>query len=194
MFIFCGPSGAGKTSLIKMLLEENPKVFSNCTADTTRRIRTGETGGKELNFITTDQFNKNIEDDKYLEWKEVYKGIFYGTPRSELERISNLDKTMTIDLDVFTAIDFKNKVEGAFVIFVDPESVNTCIERLNKRATDSEEMINVRIKIYDAEMEFAKKNLEKIDLWLINSNKNSLRDAFQDLMQFIDSRTAIWKA
>ncbi|MDX5443636.1 MAG: guanylate kinase, partial [Hymenobacteraceae bacterium] len=146
IIIFSAPSGAGKTTIVKHLLEVNPKLnfsISACTRD--RRGRT-EVNGKDYYFITPDEFRKKIENNEFVEWEEVYEGAFYGTLKSEIERVWNEGKHVILDVDVKGGLSIKNFYKDrALAVFVKPPSIDELEKRLQARATDSASSISSRV-------------------------------------------------
>src|ERR1044072_6901220 len=99
LILFCGPSGSGKTSIVRHLLKTNDRLSFSVSA-TTRMKRNGEVHGKDYYFLTTEEFHDKIRNEEFLEWEEVYENGFYGTLRSEVDRIASLGKVAIFDVDV----------------------------------------------------------------------------------------------
>src|SRR5947207_7974461 len=108
LIILCGPSGSGKTTLTRHLLEKMPELAFSISA-TTRNKRKGEVNGKDYHFLTEKEFRKKIKEDAFLEYEEVYKGVFYGTLKSELERVWEEKHIPILDIDVVGALNIKEK-------------------------------------------------------------------------------------
>lgn len=155
IIIVSAPSGAGKTTTVKHLLQQNFGLEFSVSA-TSRQPRPGETNGKDYYFIPESEFRQKIENREFLEWEEVYEGNLYGTLKSEVNRILNLGKSVIFDVDVVGGLNIK-KFYGndALAIFITPPSVEELEKRLKKRSTETEEKINTRIAKAKKEMEFA---------------------------------------
>jgi len=164
LIIFSAPSGAGKTTIVKHLLQQNFGLEFSVSA-TSRKPRQGEVHGKDYYFLTEDEFRKKIENDEFLEWEEVYNGIFYGTLKSEVERIRNSGKNVIFDVDVVGGSNIK-KLYGneALAVFVKPPSVEELKNRLKNRSTESEEKIKMRVAKAEKELEFA----SQFDVVIVN--------------------------
>lgn len=156
MIIFSAPSGSGKTTIVKALLESGlPLEFS--ISATSRSPRVGEVNGKDYYFLSADEFRRKIEKEEFIEWEEVYPDKFYGTFKSEITRIWNLENHVIFDVDVVGGLNLK-KIYGdlALSIFIMPPSVEELERRLRARNTDSEEIIQQRIAKAVYELGFAK--------------------------------------
>lgn len=165
--IITAPSGAGKTTIVRHLLgiEELKLVFS--VSACTRPKRDGEIEGKDYYFMSVDKFKTLIENDAFVEWEEVYKNCYYGTLKSEVERIRKQESNVLFDVDVMGAINLKEKYGNeAIAIFVMPPSIEVLRERLEKRGTESPEKIRNRINKAELELKFAK----KFDVVVINDD------------------------
>lgn len=153
--IFSAPSGAGKSTVVKHLMEMFPQLDFSITA-TTRAPRGAEENGKEYYFITEPEFRKLIEDDAFVEWEEVYRGRYYGTLKIELERIWNGHKVAVFDVDVKGGINLKKKFgKQALSVFIAPPSLDVLEQRLRKRGTDKpaailERVAKARVEMLDA--------------------------------------------
>jgi len=166
LIIVSAPSGAGKTTIVKYLLTCNLGLAFSVSA-TTRAIRPGEVHGRDYFFIPEAEFKKHIEAGQLLEWEEVYKGTFYGTLKSEVDRMLSNGFNVIFDVDVVGGLNIKKAFgENALSIFVSPPSVADLEARLNSRNTDSEETIRKRIDKARWEMEFA----PKFDYILVNDS------------------------
>ena len=169
LLIFSAPSGAGKTTIVKHLLQKNFDLNFSVSA-TSREPRTGETHGKDYFFLSEKEFRKKIENDEFLEWEEDYKGIFYGTLKSEVERLRNSGKNVIFDVDVVGGLNIKKHYgDEALAVFVQPPSVEELKKRLRNRSTESEEKINMRIAKAEKELRYAR----RFDLIIINDNLDS---------------------
>jgi guanylate kinase len=158
LVIISAPSGAGKTTIVKHLLGCGLNLSFSVSA-TTRPIRANETDGEDYFFLTVEEFKRKIANDEFIEWEEVYKDLFYGTLKSEMERIWAKGNHVLFDVDVQGGINLKNKFgTNAISIFIMPPSVEELKNRLIKRATDSPEKIRIRV-------EKANEELKLVDLF-----------------------------
>lgn len=155
LIIFSAPSGAGKTTIVNRMLAKNLRLEFSISA-TSRKPRGKEQHGREYYFLTEEEFRNKIAADEFIEYEEVYPGCFYGTLRSEIERISGKGHTVIFDVDVLGGISLKEYFgDDALAIFVSPPSIEILRERLINRCTDSEEMIEKRVGKAAYEMSFA---------------------------------------
>jgi guanylate kinase len=162
--IFSAPSGAGKTTIVRYLLSKFPELEFSISA-CSREKRNYETEGKDYHFLGIEGFKKAIAQDEFIEYEEVYKDNFYGTLKSELDRIWNANKVVIFDVDVIGGLNLKKYFnEHALSVFVEAPSVEILEQRLRSRQTETEEKINTRIKKATHEMSFA----NKFDVILIN--------------------------
>ena len=171
LIIFSAPSGAGKTTIVHHLLKTFPDKISFSISATTRQARGNEQHEKDYYFVTKDEFLHKVAKHEFAEFEEVYSGTFYGTLKSEIQKIWDEGKTVIFDLDVEGGLRLKKKYDAdALAIFVDPPSLEVLIERLTKRGTDSAEKVKERINKAEKELSYA----SKFDVILEN---NKLDDA-----------------
>ncbi len=150
------PSGAGKSTITKYLLANYPNVGFSISA-TTRKPRGTEKDGVEYHFLSTANFEEQIKQHNFLEYEMVYEGLYYGTLKSELDRLWQLGKTPVLDIDVKGAINVQNVLgDDCLSIFIMPPSIEVLKERLFNRQTESAEAIQTRIDKAAYEMEFSK--------------------------------------
>jgi guanylate kinase len=155
--IVSAPSGAGKTTLVKSLLNAFPQLAFSVSA-CSRPKRESETQGKDYYFISADEFNQKIRNNEFAEWEEVYPGSFYGTLKSEIERIWASGKAVIFDVDVVGGVNLKKYFgESALGIFIEPPSVEELGNRLRTRNTESPETLQKRIDKAHYELTFAEK-------------------------------------
>jgi len=164
LIIFSAPSGAGKTTIVRRMLEVFSQLEFSVSA-CSRARRTGEENGKDYYFLSADEFKKKIEKREFLEWEEVYKDHFYGTLKSEVQRIWSDGKHVIFDVDVIGGLNIKKFYgEKALAIFVMPPSVDHLRERLKGRSSDTDESIQTRVDKAEEELQYAK----QFDVVLVN--------------------------
>lgn len=155
LIIFSAPSGAGKTTIVHHLLDKIPELEFSISA-TTRPKRGDEVHGRDYYFISKEEFLHKIAKKEFVEFEEVYTGTFYGTLRSEIQRIWDHGKHVIFDIDVVGGLHLKKKFgDQALAIFVQPPSLEVLIERLTGRGTDSAEKLAERIVKADKELRYA---------------------------------------
>lgn len=168
IIILSGPSGCGKSTIIKRIMKQRPDLnLGFSVSATSRSPRPGETHGREYYFISPEDFKKKIENNELVEWEEVYSGTFYGTLKSEVERLVNAGHTVVLDVDVKGGMNIK-KIYGekALSIFVLPPSLEILEERLRGRGTETEE--NIRKRLDKAELEISLS--PNYDVCIVNDN------------------------
>ncbi|HNY01206.1 MAG TPA: guanylate kinase [Bacteroidales bacterium] len=184
--IVSAPSGAGKTTIVKHLLKSLPVLeFSVSACSRTRREE--ETDGKDYYFISGDEFRNRISRDEFVEWQEVYPGSYYGTLKSEMDRIWSLGKAPIFDVDVKGGLNLK-KYFGAngLAIFIHPPSIEELENRLRKRGTESPESLEKRLDKAAYELSFA----DRFDRIVINDNLEVKCREVADLVQcFLNGKT-----
>ncbi|MEQ7798191.1 guanylate kinase [Pedobacter sp. ASV1-7] len=164
LIIFSAPSGAGKTTIVKHLLTKFPSLSFSISA-TTRESRGDEKNEKDYYFISKEDFLHRVALHEFVEFEEVYSGTFYGTLRSEIQRIWDNNQHVIFDIDVEGGLRLKRKYEEeALAIFVQPPSLEVLKERLTGRGTDSEEKLQERFKKAEKELAYA----DKFDVILKN--------------------------
>ena len=175
--IFSAPSGSGKTTIVRHLLEKNPDLGFSISASTRDRRGRTEAHGKDYYFLTPEEFKKKIDSKEFVEWEEVYEGNFYGTLKSEIDRIWKSGKNVIFDVDVKGGINLKNYFgDKGLAIFVKVPSLEVLKERLHDRGTESEESLSRRLFKANFEMTFQ----DKFDKVLINEDlEHSLQQAQQ---------------
>lgn len=167
VIILSAPSGAGKTTIVKALLSKPELNLSFSVSACTRPKRENETDGKDYYFISIEKFKEKISAGEFLEWEEVYPGSYYGSLKSEVDRLTQIGKNVIFDVDVVGGINIKNFFkENAFSIFIMPPSLDVLEQRLIKRSTDKPKTIKTRIEKAKLEISFA----DKFDIIIINDN------------------------
>jgi guanylate kinase len=155
LIIFSAPSGAGKTTIVHYLLSKFPELEFSISA-TTRQPRGDEQDGKDYYFISKEEFLHRIARKQFVEFEEVYNGTFYGTLRTEIDRIWKKGRTVIFDIDVEGGLHLKRKYNGqALAIFVQPPSLEVLMERLTARATDDAEKLKERFVKAEKELNYA---------------------------------------
>ncbi len=178
MIIVSAPSGAGKTTIVKHLLSTFPQLAFSVSA-TSRKMREGEKDGREYYFLTSDEFRLMIEQQKLLEWQEVYPGSYYGTPVSEVERMISGHRYPVFDVDVVGGLNIKKLYgDAALAVFIRPPSYEILEKRLRLRATDSEESLQKRLDKVKWELTFE----QHFDRVIVN---DKLEDALQQAEMLI---------
>ena len=182
LIIFSAPSGAGKTTIVKHLLQQGFDLEFSISA-TSREPRHTETHGKDYYFLSGEEFLAKVENDEFLEWEEVYKGTSYGTLKSEVERIREQGKNVVFDVDVVGGLNIKKYYgDEALAVFVQPPSVEELRKRLVGRSTDSEEKIAMRVAKAEHELSFAK----QFDVVIINDKlEDAIKEAETIITEFL---------
>ncbi len=182
LIIISAPSGAGKSTLVRYLLSQNLNIHFSISA-TSRMPRGEEKNGVEYYFLTPDQFREKIDNDEFLEYEEVYPDRFYGTLKSEVDRIMAEGNNVIFDVDCIGGLNIK-KIYGdkALSIFIMPPSIEVLRERLEKRGTDSPEVIEGRLSKAEYEMSFA----PQFDVIVCNDDyKRARAEIFKLVTDFI---------
>ena len=167
VLIFSAPSGSGKSTIVNHILGIYPDSMEFSVSATSRAPRGEEQNGREYYFMTADEFRKPIEEDKFVEYEEVYEGRFYGTLKSECERIWGAGHVIIFDVDVKGGVSLKKYFgDAALSIFIKAPSVEVLRERLVKRGTDSLEEIEQRVAKAEQELTYA----PQFDYVLVNDD------------------------
>ena len=179
--ILSAPSGAGKTTLVKHLLSEMPRLEFSISA-CSRKKRENETDGKDYYFLAPEEFRNRIEKDEFVEWEEVYSGCYYGTLKSELERIWSMKKIPVFDVDVYGGLNLKKFFQqDALAIFIQPPSPEILEKRLRERNSDDEESLRKRLAKAAEELNLAKRFDQVVvndDLTIAKSKVTNLVTSF----------------
>jgi guanylate kinase len=180
LVVFSAPSGSGKTTIVKHLLKKFPNLgfsISACTRD--KRGRTEE-NGKDYYFLTPEDFRKRIENHEFVEWEEVYEGAFYGTLKSEIDRIWDEGRSVIFDVDVKGGLSLKEYYqEKALTVFVKVPSLEVLKTRLHGRGTDSEDSISRRLFKVNFEMGFQ----DQFDVILVNDDLEATLKKAEELVE-----------
>jgi len=179
VIIFSAPSGAGKSTIVNHLLTRDLGLEFSISA-TSRPPRGNETDGIEYYFLSKEEFEEKIKNKAFVEYEEVYTGLYYGTLRSELKRISEKGHTIVFDVDVLGGINLKKQFgDDALAVFISPPSIKTLKERLIKRSTDSVEMIMKRVGKAEYEMSFA----SQFDKTIVNDDLEKAKSEAEKLVR-----------
>jgi len=184
LLILSAPSGAGKTTIVRHLLKKFPNLEFSISA-CSRPKRNLEVDGKDYYFLSVDEFKNRIANNEFIEWEEVYAGSYYGTLKSEIERIWTKNNIVVFDVDVKGGINLK-KIFGhsALSIFVMPPSIEALKQRLEHRNTETEESLNKRVGKAAEEMTYA----NQFDKILVNEIlEKSFAEAESLVQNFIES-------
>ncbi|MTI30264.1 guanylate kinase [Xanthovirga aplysinae] len=178
VIIFSAPSGSGKTTIVKHLIANNPDLGFSISACTRDKRGREEQNGKDYYFLTPEEFRSKIEKEEFIEWEEVYQGNFYGTLKSEIDRIWNEGKNVIFDVDVKGGLNLKEYFGNkALAVFVKVPSIEELKSRLNDRGTDSEHSISQRV--FKAKFELGFEN--KFDVTLLNESLDESLEKAQTL-------------
>ncbi len=178
LIILSAPSGAGKTTIVKRLMEEKLKLQFSVSA-TTRKAREGEANGRDYYFLSPDEFSNLIDQDAFIEYEEVYEGACYGTLKTEVDKILATGNHVLFDIDVMGGINIKRHYgDQALAIFIMPPGMEALKERLSKRGTESDTSLYQRIEKARWELTYA----GEFDAVVVNDDLDS---AIQQVIQHI---------
>ena len=182
LIIFTAPSGSGKTTIVRHILSSFPQTAFSVSA-TTRAKRPHETHGQDYYYLSVDTFKMWITFDAFAEWEEVYSNQFYGTLRSEIERLTMAGRHVVFDVDVKGALSIKTLYpEDSLSIFIKVPTIDMLEQRLRARGTDNEESLRKRLERASYEMSFE----DKFDRVLINDDLDrALREAEEIVRNYL---------
>lgn len=185
LIVFSAPSGSGKTTIVKHLLKQKELNLEFSISATSRAKRGDEENGKDYYYLSSKDFKEKIKKDEFLEWEEVYPNNFYGTLKSEVERIWKNGKHVIFDIDVSGGLRIKRKFpDETLAVFVKPPSIDELKIRLKKRKTESADKINMRVAKASAELATA----PLFDQVVINDDLNkTLEESYELVDAFINS-------
>ncbi|WP_299524969.1 guanylate kinase [uncultured Lutibacter sp.] len=183
LIVFSAPSGSGKTTIVHHLLKQTALNLDFSISATSREKRGAEIHNKDYYFISLKEFRKLIKKGDFIEWEEVYANNYYGTLKTEVERIWKLGKHVIFDIDVVGGLSIKQQFpEQTLAIFVQPPSIEEMERRLRNRQTDSEEKIKERVAKAEKELKYA----DDFDVILINNDLDTAKkDAYNLVENFI---------
>ena len=186
LIVFSAPSGSGKTTIVRHLLEQDDLNLEFSISATSREKRGEEVDGKDYYYLSAKEFKTKIKNDEFLEWEEVYRDNFYGTLKTEVERIWKQGKHVIFDIDVSGGLRIKRKFpEETLAVFVKPPSIDELKIRLKKRKTESADKINMRVAKASAELATA----PLFDVVIENDNlDNALKEAHKLVGEFVNSK------
>jgi len=184
LIVFSAPSGSGKTSIVRYLLEKKELQLAFSVSATSRKLRGSEIHGEDYYFISSKEFQQEIKEEAFAEWEEVYKDNFYGTYKKEIKRIRDKGNNVVFDIDVVGGVNLKKLYpKETLAIFVKPPSVAELERRLRNRKTDSEDKIQERLAKAKQELEYEK----DFDVVVVNKNLDKAREeAFRLIKEFIE--------
>ena len=183
LIVFSAPSGSGKTTIVRHLLGKEDLNLEFSISAASREPRGEEISGKDYYFMSTEEFKKHIKNEDFLEWEEVYRDNFYGTLKSEVERIWAKGKNVIFDIDVSGGLRIKHKFPNeTLAVFVKPPSIDELKIRLKKRSTESDDKINMRIAKASVELATA----PQFDVVIKNYDLDiALEEAYQLVKNFV---------
>lgn len=183
LIVFSAPSGSGKTTIVQHLLKQEELNLAFSISATSREKRDGEIDGQHYYFMSFKEFKQHIKNSDFLEWEEVYRDNFYGTLKTEVERIWAQGKHVIFDIDVVGGLRIKKKYpEQTLAVFVKPPSVDELKRRLKKRKTESEDKINMRIAKASIELATA----PQFDYIIENNDlEKALNESYQLVKEFV---------
>jgi len=183
LIVFSAPSGSGKTTIVQHLLKQKDLNLEFSISATSREPRGEEIHGESYYFISLKKFKQHIKNNDFLEWEEVYRDSFYGTLKTEIERIWAMGKNVIFDIDVVGGLRIKKKFpKETLSVFVKPPSVDELKIRLKNRKTESDEKINMRIAKASVELATA----PQFDYIIENNHLEvALQEAKELVLKFI---------
>ena len=179
LIVFSAPSGSGKTTIVRKLLKEEKFKLEFSVSATSRKKRPNETDGKDYYFLSVDEFKHKIKEAAFAEWEEVYENQFYGTLKSEIERIRKKGYNVVFDIDVAGGISIKKLFKSdCLTLFIQPPSISELEKRLRHRGTETTESLKKRLAKAEKEMAYA----ENFDVTVVN---DSLEIAINEVKELV---------
>jgi len=180
LIVFSAPSGSGKTTIVRHLLEQTDLPLAFSISATTRAPRGAEKNGEDYYFLNEETFKTKIRKKEFLEYEEVYKGLFYGTLESEVKRLWSENKAVLFDIDVMGGISIKNSFPNkTLTVFIQPPSIETLERRLKLRNTDNEKTLQVRLDKAQQELDQA----DRFDKIIINDDLATTLSETEELVR-----------
>ncbi len=185
LIVFSAPSGSGKTTIVRHLLKREELNLGFSISCTSREPRENEVDGENYYFISLKEFKQHIKNDDFLEWEEVYRDNFYGTLKTEVERLWAMGKNVIFDIDVVGGLRIKKKYpEQTLAVFIKPPSIDELKIRLKKRKTENDNKINMRIAKASVELATA----PQFDKIIKNYNlEDALEEAYNLVYDFVNN-------
>jgi guanylate kinase len=185
LVIFSAPSGSGKTTIVKHLVKQIPQLGYSISACTRPRRGRTEEHGKDYYFLSKEEFEQKIRNEEFVEWEQVYPGAYYGTLKSEIQRIWNEGKHVIFDVDVVGGLRIKEYYgEKALAVFVKVNSVEELRKRLLQRQTETDASLETRLAKAEYEMSFE----DRFDVVLLNENlEETLQKAIEIVQKFLEN-------
>ena len=183
LIVLSAPSGSGKTTLVNYILQVEELNLGFSISAASREPRGGEIHGKEYYFLSLKEFKNKIKADEFLEWEEVYRDNFYGTLKTEIQRLWDMGKNVIFDIDVVGGLNIKKIYpERTLAIFIQPPSIDELKIRLKKRKTESEEKISMRVAKASAELATA----PQFDVVIVNDDlQNAKQEVYELVKAFV---------
>ncbi|NPA67249.1 MAG: guanylate kinase [Chlorobi bacterium] len=187
LIVFSAPSGSGKTTIVRELLKDKRFNAEFSVSAATREKRPSEIDGKDYYFLSAEEFKRKIENNEFAEWEEVYENQFYGTLKSEIERITEKGNNVIFDIDVAGGLSIKKLYkDDCLTVFIMPPSIEELKRRLLKRGTETEESLKKRLAKAEKEMLYA----DKFDKVIIN---DILEDAINEAKAVVSEFISLGK-
>jgi guanylate kinase len=186
LIIIAAPSGSGKTTIVKKLLSLKELNLGFSISTTTRIKRDNEIGGKDYHFVSVSDFKEKIQNNDFIEWEEVYNNVYYGTTKSEIQRLNVEEKNIVFDIDVVGGLNIKTQFPNTSIsIFIKPPGLTELKKRLINRKTESQKSIEFRIDKATRELEYS----DKYDFVIINDNLElAIKEVKNIICQFIKTQ------
>lgn len=184
LIVISGPSGVGKGTVRKALFEREDHELVYSTSMTTRSPRAGEVDGRDYFFVTREEFENRIENNKFLEYAD-FVGNYYGTPIDEVKKQIDLGKEVVLEIEVQGALQVRKRMNGAVFIFIAPPSLDALYARLKRRGTEDENIIRERVEKAKSEIELA----YKYDYIVVNDTVDNAADRIMNIIRAEHSKT-----
>ena len=181
--VLCGPSGVGKTTIIRRLISENPNLFTLAVFHTTRKPRIDEINGREYFFTTRDEVERKLKNNEFFDILNCeYSGNFYGITKKNFSKIMKGDRLLILDLDLPNIIKLKNTNLKFAYFFIKPVSIEALKEQLIGRGSETEESLIKRLEIAETQLNFQKNDTWVFDHVIVNENLKQAYENFRDCL------------